>query len=288
MIKISPAILEDTAVYLLKSINSDFRGSFKSYFSKNKDLFQIKDPSIVQGFIESLSIKTTSFKDNMLNLSKRFIKKMVVSEYIKKTNPPWAKRIKWGIKIEVYDYIKEKQGNLYSCLLDCGLLSDGQETITWWYKNISVSNNNKNELIGLQGEFLSYKYETEILRINKENVDHVSLKKSNVGYDILSVISNTSKALKPIEVKTSTRDNDPHIFLTRNEWEKASLKNYVFHVWILDSINKSADLYFIWPDEIKKNVPVDKGLGRWENTKIKIKNYCNKKVTTLNNVVYDF
>lgn len=276
MIQISSAVLEDSAQYIKKNDVADFDNHF---FNNNKELFIIKNPSKLKSFLNLLSIKKNDFLYPFKTSSNIEIKKTILIKYLKLNNPSWLNKIQWGIKTTVFDFLKENNYNLFCCLLDCKLISLEKNIVKWWYDNLATTKDNKIE-IGLDGEFLSYKYENEFLEINEENLNHISLKKSDVGYDIKSVISKSNLTVKPIEVKTTTKINNPTIFLTRNEWEKSHISNYLFHLWILDKKKDLAHLFFIKPQELKNNISTDKGEGRWKILEIPVKSYCKKKEVT--------
>ena len=281
MIKISPAILHDSSVFICKAYQMKFNGCFLDFFSVNKDLFEIKTPSIVQNFINKLSLTPKDLISENIENCQISVKKEIIIRFIRFLDPEWRKRITWGIKLEVFDYLKDKHANLFRCLEDCHLISENFSVIAWWYKNIARTDDYKKTIIGAQGEWLSYFYENQILNIDTKFIDHVSLKKSNVGYDILSVLSSKNDELKPIEVKTTTITEDSSIYITQNEWKKSSIHNYIFHLWVINSKTNKANLYFIHPNEIKKHIPKNQGLGTWKTVEINAKEYCRKVITTL-------
>ena len=276
MMQISSAVLEDSSQFIKKNCDADFDEYF---FNNNKELFIIKNPSKLNSFLNFLSLKQNDFSYPLKTSSNIEIKKTILIKFLKLNNPLWLNKIKWGIKTTVFDFLKENNYNLFCCLLDCKLISLEKKVIRWWYDNLATSKDNKIE-IGLDGEFLSYKYENEFLEINKENLNHISLKKSDVGYDIKSVISKSNLTAKPIEVKATTRINNPTIFLTRNEWEKSHIPNYLFHLWILDKKKNLAHLFFIKPQKLKNSISIDKGEGRWKVLEIPVKSFCDKEEVT--------
>ena len=280
MIKISPAILQDASIYLFKA-DSNFNGSFIDFFSANRDLFCIKTPSLIQKFVETLSITPLNFSHIVGQGSLISIKKEILIKYIKMVDPPWRSRITWGIKLEVFEHLKERRPNLYRCLRDCQLISEKHDAIVWWYENLAYNKDSKNAVVGAMGERLSEIYENEVLGIGKKDIDRVSLKKSNIGYDILSVLSKHNDELKPIEVKASTRIKKPLIYITENEWKKSSLPNYIFHFWLINKNEGVAQLYFIEPVNVEKHIPANRGGGSWVSTKIDVKKYCKDIVTTM-------
>ena len=97
----------------------------------------------------------------------------------------------------------------------------------------------------------------------------------------MSVISNNNEIPKPIEVKSTIRTSEAFIFITKNEWRKTTIKNYIFHLWLINENKGIADLFFIKPEEIKKHIPIDSGEGNWINTKIPVKEYCQDIVVSI-------
>ena len=161
------------------------------------------------------------------------------------------------------------------------MISEKHSAIVWWYENLAYNKDSTSAVVGAKGERLSEIYESVILGIDEKNIDRVSLKKSNIGYDILSVLSKNNEEPKPIEVKTTTRSQKPFIYITENEWKKTWLPNYIFHLWVIKERQGLANLYLIRPADVKKHIPLNKGDGAWVQTKIYAAEYCKKAVTTL-------
>ena len=107
MIKISPAILNDTSIFLYKTVGTNYKGNYLKFFLNNRDLFEIKKPQLVDDFINKLSIGNINLLHKSNYESIVSIKKAVILKYIKQINPTWRKRITWGIKLEVFKHIKE-------------------------------------------------------------------------------------------------------------------------------------------------------------------------------------
>ena len=142
MIRISPAILHDASVYIYKA-GSKFNGRFVDFFSANRDLFHIKTPHVTQKFIEALNLSTDMRCGSLIS-----IKKVILIKYIKAIDPPWRNRICWGIKLEVFEHLKERHPNLYRCLKDCYLISEKHSAIIWWYENLAYNKDSTSAVIG--------------------------------------------------------------------------------------------------------------------------------------------
>lgn len=129
--------------------------------------------------------------------------------------------------------------------------------------------------IGTYGEKLSLKYEKKRVR---EKPNWIAIEDDGAGFDIESRIDIFNKNPLFIEVKTTTRSvENGNIHISRNEWETAKTKwgNYVFHIWVTQ-ISKETP-FILKPNQIKKHIPKERGLGKWSNVEIQtnklLKNY---------------
>jgi hypothetical protein len=281
---ISPSVIEDCCKLILDiKVDSVKELNFKIH----KDLFVLNDKKIIYNFLDFIEFDMR-LNHNNNSIDKQELRRFLLKSYIKKINPHWIKRIKWGIETEVFNFLKTSSDNynLYHSLLDSNLISYDKNTIRWWYNEIFENDDKKLINTGLDGEFLSIKYESEILNINKDLIDHMSLKKSDVGYDIKSIINKNINKPKPIEVKSISNPNYPFIYLTINEWKKSIIPNYLFHIWFIE--NKMSHLYFLDRNNLKKHIPVNTGKGSWETTKIDVTNLIGKKICSLDNEIDNF
>lgn len=167
-------------------------------------------------------------------------------------------RIKYGVG----DLIDNLTANEKASFKDARLVNyHDKDVVLWWLKLSKSSDENEVSKIinGYSGERLSIEYESNILNVDKEKIQHTSLRGANAGYDILSYDVKTKKN-KPIEVKTITNIRDPFIYITPNEFDKSTkLINYIFHVWVLkDNINH---LYIFRPDDFINDWPILQGDG---------------------------
>ena len=71
----------------------------------------------------------------------------------------------WQIEKAVFDHLQEENPNLYSCLVDAGLVSTDYGVVSWWFENILDVASTKKHKTGLRGEYLSKEY--EIKRITR-------------------------------------------------------------------------------------------------------------------------
>ena len=120
------------------------------------------------------------------------------------------------------------------------------------------------ERIGASGELAL----VELLeRTPRTRVRHVSLISDGFGYDISA---ETARSLAHLEVKSTTRRERSIVFLSRNEFE-TMLRD---PAWRLVVVRLSPQTHAIVEIEIadstwiRKNVPADTGLGRWESCRL--------------------
>ena len=132
-------------------------------FKVHKDLFVLNDKKIIYNFLDFIEFDIKLNHNNSIN--KQDLRRFLLKSYIKKINPHWVKRIKWGIETEVFNFLKTSPDNynLYHSLLDSNFISFDKNTIRWWYNEIFENDDKKLINAGLDGEFLSIKYERDIL-----------------------------------------------------------------------------------------------------------------------------
>ena len=279
--KLTSSILEDTCSFIISTKKAQLD---IEEFKSNRDLFILDNRDYVNNFLKFTEIDTVFIK-KFSCLSIQLLKKKLIKKFIRKKNPHWLKRIHWGIEAEVYNFLKYNDKNLYSVLSENGLISFSRDVIKWWFNEIAEYDKNKIET-GIEGEYLSLRYETDILGINKKLINHISLKKSDVGYDIKSVVSKKNFCFKPIEVKSTKNYEDPEIYITPNEWKKTSIPNYIFHIWLMEE--KYSHLYFLKGSDLVNSIPKNMGLGNWQSVKIKVKSLLKNKIISLDNKIDNF
>jgi hypothetical protein len=161
------------------------------------------------------------------------------------------------------------------CLRYAELLDSTDEPVwRWWDKlaaNFRSEKLDRLTEIGRMGEQLSLRLEMETLKklgISKAP-RWISLDDNLAGYDILSYRPNVgngeTKAF--IEVK-ATYSADRAFFLTRREWDFAERSGsaFEFHFWHLPD----QSLYRATVNEVSKSIPLDRGLGRWDQALLRL------------------
>jgi hypothetical protein len=155
---------------------------------------------------------------------------------------------------------------------NAGLLAKlpSKEIIEWWDLLRQSARNTLNASLADQGrkaEQWTIDYETEYLKKHEPNLlpDWLSLESDYYGYDIRSFrFSHSSKYHSIlIEVKSFSRADYPHFYVSEKEWEKAkeSTPNYFFHVWCIET----KELRILSVEDVSKNIPANVGSGRWQN-----------------------
>ena len=179
----------------------------------------------------------TTQEDNEIQILRSNLFKIVIA-----SNPTWIKKVSLGRQF-VLNSINELNNNVESneilhTLEVCKLKdSNDIDTVLWW-KRLSehYRNNDTNIEKGIDGEFLTLKYEINKLnelRINKTPILR-SIDDETLGYDILSFRKNSKDTYEIyIEAKFS---NNNKFFLTKNEWNAANkyMDNYFIYFWSED------------------------------------------------------
>jgi hypothetical protein len=119
-----------------------------------------------------------------------------------------------------------------------------------------------------EAERMSLEYERDRLRRLGIELEPqwVALDDSTLGYDILSYdLWNGEIAARLVEVKSTISGT---IFITKNEWRNAATADphYCFHVWRLPE--KILTEFSV--GLMSQHIPVDQGLGSWENVRIEL------------------
>jgi hypothetical protein len=188
---------------------------------------------------------------------------------IERTNPGWRRFFLLG-----RDRVKGAlTANEVQCFEAAGLFSDNpsDEIRRWWddFQEVARSEGEARRLKqGREGERLTFEY--EIKRLSAAGIPKrprwIALDDNTAGYDIHSFDQGPAEPISTlIEVKSCSRVPQ-EIFLTRNEWETAleMAPNYRFHIWTLPEER----LMELTPKELEKHVPMDRGGGKWEITRI--------------------
>ena len=196
-------------------------------------------------------------------------------EYLINFTPFWTKRIKWGLST----FLKDLTVNELHCFTESSLLDyNNIDNIFWWNKLPFYDDNNINlRTIGIIGEHLSIKYETEK---TGQKPTQTSLLGGYHGYDILSKKINNLNENIYIECKSTINQKRIQISITKNEWESATNNNndYYFHIWSINQKYKNSKLYIISSNEMKYHIPnpSDSKFGVFSIAEIDLTNYISK------------
>jgi hypothetical protein len=190
-----------------------------------------------------------------------------------KHQPIWSKAMKSGRKRFVQTLDKNDQ----DVFAAAGLMTDPpeQDVITWWddvsgHARLIMDQRKMKQ--GRAAEILTLEYERkrlEKLGIDKE-LKWPGLDDNFAGYDVLSFdLINTDLVNKMIEVKSTTA-SPLRFFVSRNEWEQASLAPdfYIFHVW--DMTKTPEILYIRTASDVAHHIPSDNEKGKWTSAIIPI------------------
>ena len=191
--------------------------------------------------------------------------------YIWKQKPTWLRYAQNGLNGVKPHITDDDERQVFRHL---GLMPDSEnndiEVSKWWLRVSDLARTitqNKKTETGIEGEFLTIKYETRRTGVRPK---HVAFESNSFGYDVLSQISNEDTSPLNIEVKSSTISRRAaSINLTRFEFEKSIEMgtSYVFHLW---DISGNHPLLLVVPGtEVAKHTPKDTGEGKWDLVKIK-------------------
>ena len=149
------------------------------------------------------------------------------------------------------------------------------ETIAWWDQLVESQRLIDGQALkdrGRDGERLTIQY--EIQRLSRLGIvdqpKWVALDDEWLGYDVLSFDLGSSGQIsnRLIEVKSCSA-KPLRIFLTRNEWDRATQAQDAFrlHVWHLPT----QELTELTLHELSRHIPIDQGSGRWREALIILK-----------------
>lgn len=190
----------------------------------------------------------------------------ILEKYVLIAEPAWSKRIPYGRNEAAIFMTKDEK----ACFYEASLLNEcpDDDEILWWdsiAETIRKRTADSNMATGRTGERLTIQYEEERTG-NKPR--WMSIDSNLVGYDILSIESNSSRMPLFIEVKASKDSmNNAHCHITSHEWEiSKTAPAYVFYFWhVFNGCNKLAILN---KEEIEAHIPMNNKDGVWESVKI--------------------
>lgn len=202
----------------------------------------------------------------------------IVFTLIATFRPKWIRLIPQGRK-ECLPNLPER---VRQCFDEAGLLDQPatRECIEWWGRASRLVRSYGNELsydTGAKGELLTLEFES---RRTGKVPEYVALETTRAGYDVLSVCDSTSDERLRVEVKTSIqRKSEAHFVITENEWVVAeSQGNHCFHLWLLTA-GTTPRLAVVQVIDVKPHIPINRGSGRWYNTRVPFKQFKFMDVT---------
>ncbi|MGA3036414.1 MAG: DUF3883 domain-containing protein [Vulcanimicrobiaceae bacterium] len=185
-------------------------------------------------------------------------------DYITLGRPTWGSLIPRG-RSETLPFLPS---DVRQCFNEAGLCQTyDPDVVTFWDRASNVCRGRNDDFllnIGREGEKLTLEHEYR--RTGREPI-WKAIDSNLAGYDVLSVAATDDDTPLKIEVKATRRADDKTFFVTRKEWEIASLGSYVFHIWLLSS---DPVLLVRSPDEVEPNIPSDRESGRWCSVQISI------------------
>ena len=205
----------------------------------------------------------TTQEDNEIQILRTNLFKIIIA-----SNPTWITKVNLGRQFvlnEINDLDNQVESNEILHTLDvCKLKNNNDvDTVLWW-KRLSeyYRNNDTNIEKGIDGEFLTLKY--EINKLYNLNIDKtpllMSIDNETLGYDILSFRKSSNDIYEIyIEAKFS---NNNKFFLTKNEWNAANkyLDNYFIYFWN-NNFDKPKIISF---EKLKQYILEDKEDSTWD------------------------
>ncbi|HEV2550423.1 MAG TPA: DUF3883 domain-containing protein [Stellaceae bacterium] len=188
-----------------------------------------------------------------------------VRDLILKLDPPWTKRIQYG-RAEAVRFMPPDAVQTFD---EAGLLSDWSDELVGWWDDLALSVRSRradaNLKIGRRAEKLSLLYERD--RTGRDP-KWQAIESSFSGFDILSIVSADLPEPLKVEVKGSMLPvREAHFFVTRHEWEVATVQGtYCFHIWPL-SRNPTSPIV-ISSEHMARHIAMDQGEGMWDQVKI--------------------
>lgn len=195
--------------------------------------------------------------------------RVALAEYITNANPPWAELIPRGRR----EVRRGLSRDLRQCLAEADLMQSppAEEIVQWWDDLARLFRGLQHAdqiATGRQGERLSAEWE---YRRTGHQPTWIAIDSNSAGYDLLSVVSPDDLSPLLVEVKATTAEQSyGSFYLTRHEWETATQsRNYILHLWSLSPVPR---LIQIDVNELAEHIPVDRGAGIWDVTKISVRN----------------
>lgn len=187
--------------------------------------------------------------------------RQAILDFIDVHHPFWVQNASFG-RAKLLGFAGSAVAQVF---LEAGLVDGADEvTVGFWDALAGRARGQRDDRllsIGREGERLTIAYE---LARTGQRPRWISLDSNEDGYDVLSIVGPEDPRTLSIEVKTTTVGLNGHLYLTRNEWERAlEAKNHVFHLWDI-SKTQSKHLAVLRPQNVEPHVARDQGDGEWD------------------------
>lgn len=268
----SISVLEALRLLLTSFQNNDKKDLFEA-----KKLAEISNPSKSKYDFDSAYKLLNEYgeeffttqEDTEIQILRSNLLKVVIA-----LNPAWIRKVTLGRDF-VFNSINELNNQVESSEIihtfEVCKLKDNtdMDTIIWWKRLAeNYRNNDSNIEKGIDGEFLTLRYEKD--KLNEFNISKDPLLKSidneTLGYDIVSYRKSSNIEFE-IYIETKFSNNNK-FYLTKNEWNAAKkyMKKYFIYFWS-EGIDIPRIVAF---EELKEFILDDKKNSTWDKLIISI------------------
>lgn len=195
--------------------------------------------------------------------------RQAVLDYVDVFEPSWVQNATFGRhKVLAYVSAEVKQ-----VIFEAGLATGiDKDTVRFWDSLAAMARGQKDislSEIGRRGERLTIERET--IRTGRRP-KWVALENNADGYDVLSIIGPDDAAHLSIEVKSTTQNTRGSLYITRNEWCRATdAPFHCFHLWMLRGNEDAASLLaVVSPADMLPHVPANCGQGEWSSFEVSL------------------
>ena len=204
------------------------------------------------------------------------IKQAILMGMIMSLNPPWLRLLKKG-RSDFFAEIKEYEHGtqIMQIFNESKLINNDLNAMYWWaYMESYFKNDNWNKRkIGIDGEYMSYNFEVNVLntlKINKKP-ELTSVDNTNAGYDLISYRKDGSGNIFKIFIESKfNSQNQEAFYISRNEANKAVELNQNYYIYLWTDKNQD-EPHVINTDDLEKNLPIDQGGSTWKEAFVKFK-----------------
>ncbi len=190
--------------------------------------------------------------------------RQALMDFIDIENPLWIQNASFGRK-RLMRFVSTAIRQLF---VESGLAEGETHDVIAFWDTLSARAIGQRDAhllsIGREGERLTFEYEW---KRTGRRPKWVAIDNNQDGYDILSIVDAHDGSPLTIEVKSTRIGFEGFLHLTRNEWDRThGPVKHVFHLWDLSL--SSPMLSVIAPNEMERHIPVNRGLGEWEDARI--------------------